>query len=71
MFNLLSIFASGDALKSHQVKILGAKPQSNIELEEKADKDELDIMDMNIRLLWIWTLAYYEYINIKYYGYEH
>ena len=37
-----AFFASGDALESHQVKIHGAKPQSNIELEEKADKAELD-----------------------------
>ena len=51
----LKFFASGDVLQSHQVKILGAKPQSNIELEE-ADDDELDIKDMNIRfirILWI------------------
>ena len=47
----LAFFASGDALKSHQIKILGAQTQSNIELEEKADEDELDIKDMNIRLL--------------------
>jgi hypothetical protein len=47
----LQCLTSGDALKSHQVKIHGAKPQSNVELEEKADKAELYIMDMNIRLL--------------------
>ena len=32
-----AFFASVDALESHHVKIHGAKPQSNIELEEKAD----------------------------------
>ena len=47
----LAFFASGDAIKSHQIKILGAQTQSNIELEEKADEDELDIKDLNIRLL--------------------